>query len=166
MYSTIQRKRQLLLKVVLLLLDESMSGWRPKTSKLGGLPNYTFEPRKPIPLGTMFCNGVECMVGTMDYQDVVQLPEQQHRKKYHGEQSALPGKEQLIGASTAEVLRQVEGAEVVRGGWVGGDDWFGSVMTAVEVMKLLGVHSMVIIQNNHRVVHLQLSRFFFVGKSC
>lgn len=27
------------------VLDESMIGWRPKTSKLGGLPNYMFEPR-------------------------------------------------------------------------------------------------------------------------
>ncbi len=47
-------KRRLLIKTMLLMLDESMSGWRPKTSKLGGLPNYTFEPRKQIPLGTMF----------------------------------------------------------------------------------------------------------------
>jgi hypothetical protein len=26
----------------------------PCPLKLGGLPNYTYEPRKPIPLGTMF----------------------------------------------------------------------------------------------------------------
>jgi hypothetical protein len=45
-------KRKELLRTCLLMLDESMSGWRPKTSKLGGLPNITFEPRKPIPLGT------------------------------------------------------------------------------------------------------------------
>ena len=148
-------KRRLLLKVVLLLLDESMSGWRPKTSKLGGLPNYTYEPRKPIPLGTMFRNGAECMVGSLVYQDVVQLPEQQHRKKYHGEKSSLPGKDQLIGAPTAEVLRQVDGAEVVKGGWVGGDAWFGSVMTCVEVMKRLGVHSTFIIKNNHSMYPMQ-----------
>jgi hypothetical protein len=47
-------KRQHLLKTVLMLVDESMSGWRPKTTNLGGLPNYTYEPRKPVPLGTMF----------------------------------------------------------------------------------------------------------------
>ena len=30
----------------LLLLDKSMSGWRPKTTRTGGLPtNVTFEPR-------------------------------------------------------------------------------------------------------------------------
>jgi len=41
---------QSLIKTMLLMLDESMSGWCPKTSKLGGLLNYTFEPRKPVPL--------------------------------------------------------------------------------------------------------------------
>jgi len=52
---------------VLLMLDESMSAWRPKTSKYGGLPNYTFEPRKPVPLGTMFKNAVECITGIFMY---------------------------------------------------------------------------------------------------
>ena len=70
-------KRQWLLKTYLMMLDESMSGWRPKTTKLGGLPNYTFEPRKPVPLGTMFRNGVECISGVLVVQDVVQLLEHQ-----------------------------------------------------------------------------------------
>ena len=52
-----QRRRDLL-KTVYLLMDESMSAWRPKTTKTGGLPNITFEPRKPKPLGTMLKNGV------------------------------------------------------------------------------------------------------------
>ena len=34
------------------------------------------------------------------------------------------------------------------GGWVGGDAWFGSIMTAVEVKKRFGVHSTFIIKNN------------------
>jgi hypothetical protein len=42
------------------ILDESMSGWRPKTSVLDGLPNITFEPRKPVNLGTMIKNGCKC----------------------------------------------------------------------------------------------------------
>lgn len=69
-------KRQQLLKTTMLLLDESMSGWRPKTTQLGGIPNITYEPRKPKPLGTMFRNGVECISGVLVAQDVVQLPEQ------------------------------------------------------------------------------------------
>jgi hypothetical protein len=142
------RRQHLLSSVALLLLDESMSGWRPKTSKLGGLPNYTFEPRKPIPLGTMFRNGVECITGILAFQDPVQLPEQQAKKKYNAEPSSLPDGTR-IGAHTAEVLRQVEGAGVPTGGWVGGDAWFGSVVSSVEVFKRLGVHSTWVIKNNH-----------------
>lgn len=38
-------------KVWTICIDESMSAWCPKTSKTGGLPNITYEPRKPAPLG-------------------------------------------------------------------------------------------------------------------
>ena len=96
-------KRRSLLKAVLLMLDESMSGWRPKTSKLGGLPNYTYEPRKPIPLGMMFRNGVECITGIFLFNDPVQGPEKQQMKKYHGDPSNLPGNES-IGAHTAKTV--------------------------------------------------------------
>ena len=68
-------KRKELFVVDMLMMDESMSGWRPKTSKLGGLLNYTYEPRKPIPLGAMFRNAAECITGCLVFQDVVQLPE-------------------------------------------------------------------------------------------
>jgi hypothetical protein len=114
-----------------MLVDESMSGWRPKTTKLGGLPNCTFEPRKPVPLGTMFRNGVECISGVLVVQDV--NPEQQALKTYHGDISALPDKS-TIPAHTAEVLHLVDGAKIPKGGWVGGDSWFRSVTTAVEVI--------------------------------
>lgn len=147
-------RRRRLLNTALLMLDESMSGWRPKTSKLGGLPNYTYEPRKPVPLGTMFRNGVECTSGLLVFQDVVQAPEQQRRKKFHGEKSSLPTGG-TISASTAETLRQVEGAAVQPGGWVGGDAWFGSVATTVEVMKRFGVHSTWIIKNNQTLFPME-----------
>ena len=140
-------RRRKLIKLRLLMLDESMSGWRPKTSKLGGLPNYTFEARKPVPLGTMFRNGVECVSGCLVFQDVVQLPEIQSQKKYFGEQSSLPRHDE-IRATTAEVLRQVEGSGIEKGGWVGGDAWFGSIMSSVEVFKRFGVHSTFVVKNN------------------
>jgi hypothetical protein len=75
----INKLRKSVFNVNMLMMDESMSGWRPKTSKLGGLPNCTYEPRKPVPLGTMFRNSVECITGCLQYQVVVQLPEIQHK---------------------------------------------------------------------------------------
>jgi hypothetical protein len=67
-----------------------MLHWCPKMSKQEGLPNYTYEPQKPVPLGTMFRNGAECMSGVLVFQDVVQLTEVQSRKKYFNEPSCLP----------------------------------------------------------------------------
>jgi Transposase IS4 len=148
-------KRSAMMKTVLLMLDESMSGWRPKTSKLGGLPNITFEPRKPVPLGTQLRNGVECYTGCLVFQDIVQNPEEQQRKEYFyaDVDNQIPRLSHLplrkpIAAHVAEVMRQVKGANVAQGGWVGGDAWFGSVMTCVELMKEFGVYSTFIVKGN------------------
>jgi hypothetical protein len=136
------------------MLDESMYGWRPKASKLGGLPNYTYEPRKPVPLGTMFRNGVECIYGILVFQDVVQNPELQSQKDFHGEKLSLPGQPPIT-AHTAEVLRQVDGADIPEGGWVGGDAWFGSMMSVIETYKRKKVHSTFIIKNNQTFFPMQ-----------
>ena len=148
-------KRRALFHSVLLMLDESMSAWKPKTSKTGGLPNLTNEPRKPVDLGSQLRNGVECFTGVLAFQDVFMGPEKQRKKKYYysdvdamlREPTSLPKKEDMS-AHTSEVLRQVEGAGLPVGGWVGGDAWFGSVMTVVELKKRLGVHSTFIVKNN------------------
>jgi hypothetical protein len=140
--------RKNLVRAAMILIDESMSGWHPKTSKLGGLPNYTYEPRKPVPLGTMFRNGAECLSGIIVHQDVVQMSEVQSRKKYFNDKSSLPG-DVFISAHAAEVLRQVEGAKLPVGGWVGGDSWFGSILSAVEVYLHFGVHSTWVIKQNY-----------------
>eukprot|EP00957_Ditylum_brightwellii_P000042 3172-Ditylum_brightwellii.AAC.1 len=61
------------MKAIILLLGGSMRAWHPKASKLVGLPNITFE-RKPIGLGSMLENSVECICGVFKYQDIVQSP--------------------------------------------------------------------------------------------
>eukprot|EP00957_Ditylum_brightwellii_P204658 15340307-Ditylum_brightwellii.AAC.1 len=55
--------------------NESMSAWRPKTSKLGGLPNIKFEKCKPIEFGSMLKNSLKYISGVFNYQDIVQSPE-------------------------------------------------------------------------------------------
>jgi Transposase IS4 len=151
-------KRKDLFQVILLVLDESMSGWRPKTSKTGGLPNISFEPRKPVPLGTMFRNACECFTGCLVYQDVAQNVEEQQRKPYFFVDGDADRKEQVLShlpvktpmqAHSAEVLRQADGAGVIEGGWVGGDAWFGSVMTCVELMKRKKVHSTFVVKGHN-----------------
>jgi hypothetical protein len=141
------QKRRDLVRTVYLLMDESMSAWRPKTSATGGLPNITFEPRKPKPLGTMFKNGVEATTGIMVTQDVVEGSTAQSDKKYVGGVSSLPKKEPIM-AHVAETLRQCESANLASGGWVGGDAWFGSIPCVVELKNRLNVYSTFIIKQN------------------
>ncbi|CAB9517187.1 hypothetical protein SEMRO_837_G209150.1 [Seminavis robusta] len=120
--SGFNKKREELFSVFLLMLDESMIGWRPKSTKTGGLPNLTYEPRKPVPLGTMLRNGVECITGCLVNQDIVMNAERQNFKKHLyadkeeqiREKTCLPGKPDMP-AHTAETLRQVEDANVLRG---------------------------------------------------
>jgi hypothetical protein len=52
-----------------------------KYSKLGGLPNISFDPHKPVPPGTMFFNGADCMSGVLLFQDVVQGLKIQSKKE-------------------------------------------------------------------------------------
>ena len=53
------QKRRDLVRTVYLLMDESMSAWRPKTSTTDSSPNITFKPRKPKPLGMIFKMGLK-----------------------------------------------------------------------------------------------------------
>ena len=131
------------------LLDESMAGWRPKTSKRGGLPHISNEPRKPVSLGTLIRNAAEAYTGVIIFQDVHMQSELQFQKKYAQDTSHMPDRAPLS-SSTAEVLRQVEGVNPGKGdsSWVGGDAWFGSVLTAVEVKVYHDVHSTWIVKNN------------------
>jgi hypothetical protein len=95
----------------------------------------------------MFRNGAECLSAIAVYQDVVQMSEVQSRKLYFNDKSALPG-DVFVSAHAAEVLRQVE-AKIPAGGWVGGDSWLRSILSAVEVCLHFGVHSMWVIKQNY-----------------
>ena len=68
-------KQRLLIATFLMMIDESMSGWHPKTPKTGG-------PRKPVPLGTQFHNSIECFTGCLVYQDIVMNNESQQAKPF------------------------------------------------------------------------------------
>ena len=118
--------------VFYVVLDELMSGWRPKTTPTGGLPNITFESCKPVNLGNMIKNGCECITGMMVYHSMVTGAQQQGQKKYCDMPSQLPRRE-MIQKHVAEVLCQAEGTNIKEGGWIGGDAWFGSINAAVEL---------------------------------
>ena len=139
------------------MLDESMLGRRPKSSKRGGLPHISHEPRKPVPLGTMIRNAVECTTGIFVHHDLVDSSNEQWKKKYSLplEISHLPKKEE-ISYHCAKVLRQREESKLIEGGWVGGDAWIGSVDSCLELKKRFNVYSTFIIKQNVNYFPMQV----------
>ena len=90
----------------------------------------------------MIRNAIECMTGMFSFQDPVEDLVSQRLKDFLQDDTDLhlPGGGDLP-IHTAEVLRQVEGAGLIIGGWVCGDAWFGSIMSAVELRIRKGIYS-------------------------
>ena len=86
------------------VLDESMSAWKPRADKLGGLPNISFVMRKPKPLGTEFKTAVDADTGIMIYMEIQEGKDPMRGKEHAPE----------LGVTSACVLRVV--ATVVQPG--------------------------------------------------
>ena len=154
-----------IMNVLELMLDESMSGWRQKTLKTCGLPHISYVVRKPVPLGTMLRNSVECTTGIFVHHDIVESSTDQWKIKHSDPpaKSSLPRGE-MVSYHTAEVLWQAEGANFVRGGWVGGNAWFGSIESCIELKKHLGLHSTFIIKQNVQYFPKKILHFMLVAR--
>lgn len=149
LFVNLHGKRKDLLEgmVKLLIIDETIWEWKPKTSKHGGAFHLVFEPRKPKDMGIMNHDSIECSSNLMVYRDFVEAPEVQRQKKYSGQPSHLPCKTK-IDQGTAVMCRQVEGSHLAKEGHALGDAYFGSVMCAVELKKLFGVESTFIVKGH------------------
>jgi hypothetical protein len=113
----------------------------------------------------MIRNAVECTTGIFVHHDLVDSSNVQWRKKYSlpPETSHLPRKED-ISYHCAEVLRQCEESKVVEGGWVGGDAWFGSVESCVELKKRFNVYSTFIIKQNVNYFPMQVLHKILIAR--
>ena len=98
------------------VLDESMSAWKPRADKLGGLPNISFVMRKPKPLGTEFKASVDADIGIMIYMEIQEGKDPMRGKEHAPE----------LGVTSACVLRAAAAA-VQPGATICGDSWFSSV---------------------------------------
>ena len=111
------------------VLDESMSAYRPRTTKLGGLPNISYILRKPEPLGTEFKTSVCPRLNIMTYMEICE-------GKYH--MRTKPFQKEL-GGTTACAVRMAQGTCQTsidqRVEVVSGDSWFGSVKSIVNIQK-------------------------------
>jgi hypothetical protein len=111
------------------VLDESMSAYRPRTTKLGGLPNISYILRKPEPLGTEFKTSVCPRLNVMTFMEICEGKYNMRTKPF----------QKQLGGTTACTVRMAQGTcqtsidqsvEVVSG-----DSWFGSVKSVLNIKK-------------------------------
>ena len=103
------------------ILDESMSAFVPKKTKLGGLPNISYIQRKPEPLGTEFKVGSCSVIKMIKTLEIQEGKDRMKAKKYFTE----------LGATAGCSMRLAEsGCGEDSAGGIKGDSWFGSVKVA------------------------------------
>ena len=91
--------------------------------------------------------GRQCKSGIITYDDVVQNPEILIRKKHSRDASKLPDESKML-VHAAESLRKSEYARLKSNDAVGGNFWFGSVGSYIELHLRLNVNSTLIVKNN------------------
>ena len=124
------KRRALLRTVPVCVLDESMSAWRPRTTKQGGLPHISYVPRKPEPLGTEFKTAADPATGIMLALEI------QEGKPAMDAMRARIGCTLIPSTScVARLVSLIPPAPVNYRRIIVGDAWFSNVATALEVAR-------------------------------
>jgi hypothetical protein len=116
------------------VMDESMSSFRPQTSKTGNLPNLSYILRKPKPLGTEFknivCGTTRIMLALEIQEGKFPMREKQHCARLGATAACTTRLMELVagcGQSKTEADAKLD---------IGlGDSWFGSVTAIVEAAR-------------------------------
>ena len=112
------------------ILDESMSAYRPRTTRLGGLPNISYIRRKPEPLGTEFKCCVCPLTNLMTHLEIQRGKDGMKNQSYHKELGATAACAKRITERVSQ--SHIDGnIETVKG-----DSWFGSVKAVVEICNV------------------------------
>ncbi len=157
--------------VPIVVLDESMCAWRPRTTKTGGLPHLTYEQRKPESLGTEFkttaCGMTGCMLNLEIMRGCETMKKQVFNKSFgHCTGLVLRMTEKVQNyeythhKKVADTTINVSEDENHRDDWmvqceisdkqlVLGDSYFSSVKTAIQTMKKYGRHYVGIVKTAH-----------------
>ena len=124
-----------------LVVDESMSAWRPRTTALGGLPNISFISRKPEPLGTEFKVTACPITGCLSSLEIQRGKDGTNDLEYNNETGKTAGVMLRLLKLTSRV--QTSSVQGVKG-----DAWFGSVRNALA-LKSKGYECILQIKQNH-----------------
>ena len=135
-------RRNLILPSEIIAADESMSAFRPQTSKTSNFPNISFIARKPENLGTEFKNSVCPVLGVMMFLEIQRGRNGMDRHDFFKE----------LGATASCTVRVAKGSshksidnvpEIVVA-----DSWFGSVKAAKSLAQN-GFETILQVKQNH-----------------
>ena len=158
-------------RVPILVLDESMCTWRPRTTKRGGLPHLTYEMRKPESLGTEFkstaCETTGCLLSLEIMRGCESMKKQLFNNTYwHCTGLVLHMTGRIDNYEFTHSRKIDDSSEMQfenenhRDDWmvqckisdkqiVLGDSYFSSVRSAVQTMKRYGRHYVGIVKTSH-----------------
>ena len=116
--------------------DESMSAFRPRTTKHGNLPHLSFIKRKPEDLGTELKTAACPELGIMEYIEI-----QRSKNDTHGREFSTESMKRVTTTCCMRIAnacyqqRNNNGNENATSEIFMGDSWFGSVPTAIALQK-------------------------------
>ena len=128
-----KQRKAIFLSHTISVLDESMSGWKPRTTKTGGLPHLSFIMRKPVPLGTEFKAVADgeagCLLGLEIQRGKEGMKNMQYSKRFRA-----------TSACSIRLSEMLQSDNNIRD-WIDsnpksliiGDSWFSSVKTALGI---------------------------------
>jgi len=123
-------RRALLRTVPVCVLDETMSAWRPRTTKGGGLPHISYVIRKPEPLGTEFKTAADPATGIMLALEIQEGKTAMDAKRARSGDTLIPST-----SCVARLVSEIPPAPLGLRRIIVGDAWFTNVGTAVEVAR-------------------------------
>lgn len=134
-------RRRLVASAILIVLDESMSNFQPRTTKTSLMPHLSFIFRKPKPLGTEYKTAADPETGLMTYLEI-----QKGAKPMRSEPYFADGIGSTAACSVRGLVASAHGGQAAKSRQVAkekqkrhtliADSWFGGVRM-VEAIKCL-----------------------------
>jgi hypothetical protein len=127
------------------VFDESMSAYRPQTTKTGGLPHISFIMRKPEDLGTELKVVADTESTLFIGLEIQEGKHPMRAKDYSNEKGATAGCCLHLAEMTAHCGQQENDGLVDK---FIGDSWFGSLVCCEE-LKERGYEGVFVIKTGH-----------------
>lgn len=132
-----------------MVLDESMSAFRPRTTATGNLPNLSYIQRKPEPLGTELKVTADAHTGMFLFLEIQRGKEAMRRAEFAQETLKTTACTARLMKYTAQTWDNEKRSQPWDRTTYYGDAWFGSVPSVVAAVQN-NCNLVCIVKNAHR----------------